>query len=87
MIDAEYEELDEGAGELGDELDLASTDNLPWLESDEDDEDALRRCLQYLLEERDERQRLGRVGRRRVLEHFTMQHIAAQTVEIYKTIR
>lgn len=40
MIDAEYEELDDGAGELGDELDLASTDSLPWLEADEDDEDA-----------------------------------------------
>ena len=37
MIDAEYEELD--AGEGG-ELDLADTDNLPWLESDADDEEA-----------------------------------------------
>lgn len=36
MIDAEYEELDAGDGEL----DLADTDNLPWLESDADDEDA-----------------------------------------------
>lgn len=36
MVDAEYEELDEGT----DELDLADTDSLPWLESDEDDEDA-----------------------------------------------
>ncbi len=36
MIDAEYEELDGADGEL----DLADTDNLPWLESDEDDEDA-----------------------------------------------
>jgi SPOR domain len=36
MIDAEYEELDDGSGEL----DLADTDNLPWLESDVDDEDA-----------------------------------------------
>ena len=36
MIDAEYEELDDGIGEL----DLADTDNLPWLESDADDEDA-----------------------------------------------
>ncbi|KPF61961.1 SPOR domain-containing protein [Porphyrobacter sp. AAP60] len=40
MIDAEYEELDEGTGEHGDELDLANTDNLPWLESDEDEDDA-----------------------------------------------
>jgi len=36
MIDAEYEELDAGEGEL----DLADTDSLPWLESDADDEDA-----------------------------------------------
>ena len=43
-------------------------------------------ALQCLLEQRDERQRLGRAGRRRVLEHFTMRHIAAQTVEIYKAM-
>lgn len=36
MVDAEYEELGEADGEL----DLADTDSLPWLESDEDDEDA-----------------------------------------------
>ncbi len=36
MIDAEYEELDVGDGEL----DLADTDNLPWLESDADNEEA-----------------------------------------------
>lgn len=36
MIDAEYEELDDA----GSELDLADTDSLPWLESDEQDEDA-----------------------------------------------
>jgi hypothetical protein len=36
MIDAEYEELNDA----GDELDLAATDSLPWLESDEDDGDA-----------------------------------------------
>mgnify|MGYP002654642573 CR=1 FL=1 len=36
MIDAEYEELNDDAGEL----DLASTDSLPWLESDEEDADA-----------------------------------------------
>jgi len=41
MIDAEYEELDdEGLGEGAGELDLADTDSLPWLESDEEDEDA-----------------------------------------------
>ena len=36
MIDAEYEELTDEGSELG----LASTDSLPWLESDEDDADA-----------------------------------------------
>jgi hypothetical protein len=36
MVDAEYEELDGFDGEL----DLADTDNLPWLESDAEDEDA-----------------------------------------------
>jgi hypothetical protein len=36
MIDAEYEDVDDAEGALG----LADTDNLPWLESDEDDEDA-----------------------------------------------
>lgn len=36
MVDAEYEELNEADGEL----DLADTDSLPWLESDEEDEDA-----------------------------------------------
>ena len=34
MIDAEYEELNEPEGEL----DLADTDSLPWLESDDEDE-------------------------------------------------
>ena len=36
MVDAEYEELSEADGEL----DLADTDSLPWLESDEEDEEA-----------------------------------------------
>ena len=34
MIDAEYEELNEADGKL----DLADTDSLPWLESDEEDD-------------------------------------------------
>ena len=38
MIDAEYEELDEGADGRSDELDLAETDSLPWLEADDEDE-------------------------------------------------
>lgn len=36
MVDAEYEELNDADGELG----LADTDSLPWLESEEEDEDA-----------------------------------------------
>ena len=36
MVDAEYEELNDDGGEL----DLADTDSLPWLESDEEDEEA-----------------------------------------------
>lgn len=36
MVDAEYEELGNADGEL----DLADTDSLPWLEADEEDEDA-----------------------------------------------
>jgi SPOR domain len=36
MVDAEYEELDEGDGELG----LTETDSLPWLESDDEEQDA-----------------------------------------------
>lgn len=40
MVDAEYEELNEGEDALADELGLGEPDSLPWLESDEEDEDA-----------------------------------------------
>ncbi len=40
MVDAEYEELNEEGDELGGELGLSDTDSLPWLESDDEDEDA-----------------------------------------------
>jgi hypothetical protein len=40
MVDAEYEELNEGGDDLAGDLGLADTDSLPWLESDEADEDA-----------------------------------------------
>lgn len=40
MVDAEYEELNDDAGELGGELGLSDTDSLPWLESDDEEEDA-----------------------------------------------
>ena len=36
MIEAEYEEIEEGEGEL----DLSSDDSLPWLEADEEEQDA-----------------------------------------------
>lgn len=40
MVDAEYEELNEADGALGDELGLGEPDSLPWLESDEEEEGA-----------------------------------------------
>ena len=40
MVDAEYEELNEGEDALGAELGLGEPDSLPWLESDEEDEGA-----------------------------------------------
>ena len=40
MVDAEYEELNEADGGIGDELGLGEADSLPWLESDDEDEDA-----------------------------------------------
>lgn len=40
MVDAEYEELDDADGPLGDELGLGEPDSLPWLESDEEEEGA-----------------------------------------------
>lgn len=40
MVDAEYEELNDGDEGLGGELGLGDTDSLPWLESDEEDEEA-----------------------------------------------
>lgn len=44
---------------------------------------ALTQKLQLLLEKPSERQRLGMIGRQRVLQQFTMQQIAAQTVQVY----
>ena len=49
----------------------------------EGDVAALAQTLQQLLEQPVERQRLGHAGRHRVLQHFTMQQIAAQTVQVY----
>lgn len=47
---------------------------------------ALTQHLQRLLEQVAERQRLGAAGRQRVLQHFTMQQIAAQTVQVYEKL-
>lgn len=47
---------------------------------------ALTQRLQQLLENPAERQRLGVTGRQRVLQHFTMQQIAAQTVQVYERL-
>lgn len=37
VIDAEFEEIEEGGGTAEGELDLSDADSLPWLESDEED--------------------------------------------------
>ena len=48
--------------------------------------DALRSHLQRLLDDPELRVKLGQSGRARVLAHYTMQQIATQTVEIYRTL-
>lgn len=53
----------------------------------EGDVDELRSHLQRLLDEPGLRAKLGEMGRARVLAHYTMQHIAAQTVELYHAIK
>ncbi len=52
----------------------------------EGDADALCVHLQRLLDQPSERQRLGQLGRQRVLGHFTMAQIAEQTVELYRKV-
>ena len=47
---------------------------------------ALQKNLQQLLEQPAERQRLGGAGRQRILQYFTMQQIAAQTVQVYEKL-
>ena len=49
----------------------------------EGDVAALAGHLQRLLDDRSETARLGQAGRARVLAHFTMAHIAAETVAVY----
>jgi len=52
----------------------------------EDDETALRACLQQLLDQPTLRQQLGAAGRTRALQHFTMAAIAEQTVKSYRRL-
>lgn len=49
----------------------------------EEDAVGLAAHLQRLLDDRTETQRLAQAGRARVLAHFTMAHIAAETVAVY----
>ncbi|MGQ9516262.1 MAG: glycosyltransferase family 4 protein [Anaerolineae bacterium] len=52
----------------------------------EGDVHALRAHLEWLAARPEERLRLGRAGRQRVLAHFTQEHIAAQTYGVYQTM-
>ena len=52
----------------------------------ENDEVALRHQLQHLLENPAERMRLGRQGRQRVLECYTMASVAQQTMAVYQKL-
>ena len=52
----------------------------------EDDGDALRSHLQRLLDDPVRRRALGEAGRQRVLDHYTMAHIARQTVDVYREL-
>lgn len=52
----------------------------------EGDVDALRGDLQRLLADPSLRAKLGQAGRARVLAHYTMQQIAAQTVDVYHSV-
>jgi glycosyltransferase involved in cell wall biosynthesis len=52
----------------------------------EEDGETLRRYLQHLLDDPIERQRLGQAGRCRVLAHYTMSRIAAETVDLYRSL-
>lgn len=52
----------------------------------EEDIDALRRGLLQLMQDDALRLDLARRGRRRVLEHYTQAQIAAETVEVYRSM-
>jgi glycosyltransferase involved in cell wall biosynthesis len=53
----------------------------------EGDVDALRGHLQRLLDDPGLRANLGQAGRERVLAHYTMQKIAAETVNVYHALK
>lgn len=52
----------------------------------EGDIEALRRHLHTLAENPELRQALSQAGRRRVLNHFTQQRVAEQTIEVYRAV-
>ncbi len=52
----------------------------------EGDVEALRRHLHTLAENPELRQALSQAGRRRVLNHFTQQRVAEQTVKVYRAM-
>jgi glycosyltransferase involved in cell wall biosynthesis len=52
----------------------------------EEDVAALQAHLQRLIDYPDERQRLGKLGRERVLAHFTMASVAERTVAVYERL-
>lgn len=52
----------------------------------EGDSAALRECLLRLAEDRALRERLIQAGRARVLAHFTQEHIAQQTYQVYQAM-
>lgn len=53
---------------------------------EEEDVDALRAHLMRLMQQVETREKLGRDGRARVLQHYTQSQIAAQTVAVYRDI-
>jgi len=52
----------------------------------EEDSDALRAGLLQLMQDDELRRDLGRRGRQRVLERFTQAQIAAETVDVYRSL-
>jgi glycosyltransferase involved in cell wall biosynthesis len=52
----------------------------------EGDEEALRGALLSLIHDRQLYDGLAYAGRQRVLEHFTQQHIAGETLRVYESI-